>query len=195
MATTPATPRQVPTTVTWLPVPGGTCLYGDTARSRSVPDLLVAATPLTATQCGLGESDLPITGINYDDAVRFAAEAGGRLPTSVEWEWIAAGPHRRRFPWGDEPWHPGRALLTGGGQTPRGPEPVGQRPAGASAQGVLDLAGNVWEWTSSPAMGDGRIIRGGSYASPPLYAQTTFLNAAPAERRSPGISVRPVCTP
>jgi iron(II)-dependent oxidoreductase len=60
---------------------------------------------------------------------------------------------------------------------------------------VLDLAGNVWEWTSSPAMGGGRIIRGGSYASPPLYAQTTFLNAAPAEHRSPGISVRPVRTP
>ena len=43
-------------------------------------------------------------------------------------------------------------------------------------------------------MGGGYVIRGGSYASKPLYARTTFLNAAPAELRSPGISVRPVRT-
>ncbi|WP_327009689.1 formylglycine-generating enzyme family protein [Dactylosporangium sp. NBC_01737] len=181
--------------VRWLLVPGGTCLYGDARKPRTVPDLLVAATPLTLSQCGAGDVDLPVTGISYDDAVRLAAEAGGRLPSSVEWEWIAAGPDRRDYPWGGEPWTPDRALLTGPGRAPRGPQPVGQHPAGATPHGVLDLAGNVWEWTSSSSMGCGKIIRGGSYVSPPLYARTTFLNAAPAERRSCGISVRPVRTP
>jgi sulfatase modifying factor 1 len=195
MTITRTGPLARPRTVRWVHVPAGTCLYGDARKPRTVPDLLVAETPLTAAQCGVGDTDLPITGISYDDAVDLAAEAGGRLPTSVEWEWIAAGPSRRLYPWGDEPWTPDRARLTGAGQSPRAAQPVGRYPAGATPHGVLDLAGNVWEWTSSTAMGQAKIIRGGSYASPPLYAHTTFLNAAPVERRSPGISVRPVRTP
>ncbi|CCH17787.1 formylglycine-generating enzyme family protein [Micromonospora lupini] len=195
MTTMHTEPLARPRTVRWVHVPAGTCLYGDARKPRPVPDLLVAETPLTAAQCGVGETDLPITGVSYGDAVGLAAEAGGRLPTSVEWEWIAAGPSRRLYPWGEEPWTPDRALLTGAGQSPRAAEPVGRYPSGVTPQGVLDLAGNVWEWTASTAMGLGKIIRGGSYASPPLYAHTTFLNAAPVERRSPGISVRPVRTP
>lgn len=138
-------------TVRWVHVPAGTCLYGDARKPRPVPDLLVAETPLTAAQCGVGDTDLPITGISYDDAVHLAAEAGGRLPTSVEWEWIAAGPSRRLYPWGDEPWTPDRALLTGAGQSPRVAQLVGRCPAGATPHGVLELAGNVWEWTASTA--------------------------------------------
>lgn len=180
-------------TVRWIPVPGGTCLFGDAAKPRRVPDLLVAETPLTWRQHRAGDlSDRPVTGIDHDDAIRLATAAGGRLPTSVEWEWIAAGPHRHRYPWGDDAWTPRRAVLTGEGNTPLGPLPCGLRPDGASPHGVLDLAGNVWEWTCTPVMGSGYVIRGGSYASKPLYARTTFLNAVPAERRSRGITVRPV---
>lgn len=184
-----------PTPLHWVLVPGGTCRYGDAARPREVADLLVARTPLTWRQLGLGDrSDLPVTGIDHPEATRLAARVGGRLPTSVEWEWIAAGPDRRLFPWGDGPWTPERAVLTGDGHAPRRLQPVGRRPAGASEHGVLDLAGNTWEWTASPVMGNGYIIRGGSYTSKPLYAHTRFLNAVHAERRSPGISVRPVRT-
>ncbi|HEX8629678.1 MAG TPA: SUMF1/EgtB/PvdO family nonheme iron enzyme [Catenuloplanes sp.] len=180
-------------TVRWIPVPGGTCLFGDNARPRQVPDLLVAETPLTWRQRGKGDlSDRPVTGIDHTDALRLATESGGRLPSSVEWEWIAAGPRRHLYPWGDEPWTPQRAVLTGDGHTPLGTLPVGLHPAGANPHGVLGLAGNVWEWTATPVMGSGFVIRGGSYASKPLYARTTFLNAVPAERRSPGIAVRPV---
>ena len=85
-------------------------------------------------------------------------------------------------------------MLTDADETPLGPQPVWQYPAGANTQGILGLAGNVWEWTASPVMGGGYVIRGGSYASKSLYARTTFLNAVPAERRSRGISVRPVRT-
>lgn len=154
--------------------------------------LLVARTPLTRRQCGTEDSDLPVTDINHDDAIRLAHGAGGRLPTSTEWEWIAAGEHHNTYPWGSQPWTPQRAVLTADGHTPLRPRTVGTCPDGASPFGVLDLAGNVWEWTSSRVMGGGFVIRGGSYASRPLYARTTFLNAAPGERRSPGISLRPV---
>ena len=180
-------------TVRWIRVPGGTCLFGDAAKPRPVPDLWVTETPLTWQQHGAGDlSDRPITGINHEDAVQLATKAGGRLPTSVEWEWIAAGPHRNRYPWGNAPWTPQHAVLTGDGHTPIGPLPAGRLLDGATPHGILDLAGNVWEWTSTPVMGMGFVIRGGSYASKPLYAQTTFLNAVPAERRSRGIAVRPV---
>ena len=183
----------------WVLIPGGTCRYGDHSRPRPVADLLVAVTPLTHQQVRpdvvADAASMPITGVDYAQATRAAAFVGGRLPTSVEWEWIAAGPHRHRYPWGDEPWTPSHALLTSEDQQPTGPQHVGKHPKGATPAGVFDLAGNVWEWTSSKVMGDGYIIRGGSYASTTLYARTTFLNATPAERRSPGLSVRPVRNP
>lgn len=183
-------PESATETVHWVLVPGGTCRYGDAAKPRVVADLLVARTPLTRYQPG--HDAMPVTGVDHAEAARLAAEVGGRLPTSVEWEWIAAGSDRRPYPWGEQPWAPERAVLTAEGSAPRGPQRVGQHPAGAAPHGVLDLAGNVWEWTASPVMGGGYIVRGGSYASKPLYARTTFLNAVPAQRRSTGISLRPV---
>lgn len=182
-------------TIEWILVPGGICHFGDLGKPRAVADLLVAATPLAwPDQQDRDEQRLPVTGISQAEAARLAAEVGARLPTSVEWEWTAAGPDRRPYPWGDHAWTPQHAVLTADDRTPSGPRPVGTHPAGATPEGLLDLAGNVWEWTASPVMGGGYVIRGGSYACKPLYARTTFLNAAPAERRSPGISVRPVRT-
>lgn len=183
-------------TLRWAHVPGGTCRFGDRAVPRPVPDLLVATTPLRVGDLGRPDTDpdRPLTGIHHGRAVALAADLGGRLPTSLEWEWIAAGPDRRPHPWGNEPWEPRRAQLTGDGQPPRGPAPVDAHPDGATPDGVLGLAGNVWEWTANPVPGSGYVIRGGSYASKPLYARTTFLNAAPAELTSPGIGVRVVRT-
>lgn len=180
----------------WVPIPGGTFHFGDSARRRAVGDLLVAVTPLTHRQLeGAGQAtdaDLPLTGIDHADACRLAALVGGRLPTSVEWEWLAGGPQRHLYPWGDQPWAPQRARLRGPAVEHEGPGPVCGYAAGATPQGLLGLAGNVWEWTASPVMGGGYVIRGGSYASKPLYGRCTFLNAVHGERRSPGIGVRPV---
>lgn len=180
----------------WVPIPGGTFRFGDRARQTVVGDLLVAVTPLTYRQLDrAGQApgaDLPVTGIDYADACHLAALVGGRLPTSVEWEWLAGGPQRRLYPWGEQPWAPQLARLRGPAVEHRSPGPVGGYAAGATPQGLLGLAGNVWEWTASPVMGGGYVIRGGSYASKPLYGRCTFLNAVHAERRSPGIGVRPV---
>lgn len=191
--------------VTWVPVPGGACRYGDARWPVAVPDLLWTRTPLTRHQLrdagppsatttaaidGAVDGQLPLTGLDWAAAARAAAMMGGRLPRAVEWEWMAAGPAGRRWPWGDAPWAPERARLRLSGHAC--PGPVGAYPAGATPDGLLDVAGNVWEWTASAVLGCGYQVRGGSYASLPDYARCTFINAAPAELRSPGIGVRVV---
>ena len=85
---------------------------------------------------------------------------GFRMPTEAEWEYVAAGrDEQRRYPWGDEdprPGHHGRFQLEKAldpdprlpAQYEAGTMVVGSYPAGASRDGVMDLAGNVCEWTS-----------------------------------------------
>ncbi|MBP2474832.1 iron(II)-dependent oxidoreductase [Crossiella equi] len=181
----------------WIEVTGGVCTFGDDARTVPVPTLLWTRTPiayghLPGEHPGLGPR-FPVTEIGHADAAEIASKLGGRLPRSVEWEWMAAGADPRRWPWGNAPWQPAFANLRDSGHGTV--TPVDTHPDGATPEGVLDVAGNVWEWTASTTMSDGVVIRGGSYAAPPLYAQCTFLNAAPAELRSRGIGLRVVREP
>nr|WP_272918014.1 SUMF1/EgtB/PvdO family nonheme iron enzyme [Actinomadura rayongensis] len=138
-----------------------------------------------------GHGRLPVTGVDWLRAARIAAALGGRLPTSDEWEWMAGGGHRR-YPWGDdEPDYGGpiRANLRGLGLGAT--SPVGSFPDGATPDGIRDVAGNVWEWTSTPVPG-GHVLRGGSYRSISLYARCSYANEAPPTIVSPGIGVRVV---
>jgi formylglycine-generating enzyme required for sulfatase activity len=83
------------------------------------------------------------------DAARRLADHHGiglRLPTEFEWEHVARGREDRRYPWGDE-FDPSCANLVEAGLGAT--EPVGSRTGGASEAGVLDLAGNVDEWTAT----------------------------------------------
>ncbi|MFD3519240.1 formylglycine-generating enzyme family protein [Streptomyces sp. NPDC058653] len=98
-------------------------------------------------------ADHPVTGVGWDDALAFCRWLGERLgglevrlPTEDEWERAARGDDGREFPWGDE-YRTGLANLVdlGVGTT----MPVGSLPEGASPFGVLDMAGNADEWTST----------------------------------------------
>ena len=141
-----------------------------------------------------GTSDHPVTWVDASDAAAFCAWLGVRLPTEAEWEKAARGDDARIYPWGDEPPDETRATY-GHGSMETGPSPVGAAPGGASPYGVLDAAGNVWEWVSSAYApypydaGDGReqspaaerVLRGGSYASPAVH-----LRCAARSRSYPG---------
>jgi formylglycine-generating enzyme len=113
------------------------------------------------------EPGLPVRNLSPTDAALFCRFAGGRLPASAEWLFAAAGVNARRYPWGNTGLVCRRAAFglargpCGVGGT--GPDLAGARPDGGTPEGVLDLAGNVAEWTLEK---DGTSrARGGSYRS------------------------------
>ncbi|MBK9715910.1 MAG: SUMF1/EgtB/PvdO family nonheme iron enzyme [Kouleothrix sp.] len=140
----------------------------------------------------------PVTGVSWHDARAYAAWAGKRLPTEAEWEkaasWDPAAAAKRRYPWGDE-WDSRRCnmLDSGIGHT----TPVGFfSPHGDSPCGATDMAGNVFEWTSSMdwnypyRIGDGRdeldrygtrVRRGGAYTSEEVFMRTTTRQLSPPD--------------
>lgn len=138
----------------------------------------------------------PVIHVCFYEAEAYCRFVGGRLPTEFEWEkaalWDPEMERSRRYPWGDEPPDPERANLD---QTAFEPAPVGAFPAGASAIGVEQMLGDVWEWTSSDFLGypgfraypypeysevffgDAyKVLRGGSWATRPAVARGTFRN-------------------
>ena len=113
-----------------------------------------------------GRAGHPVVLVNHDDVLAFAAwlsEASGRswrLPSEAEWEKAARGTDGRRFPWG-EAWDAGR--LNSHDQGPFDTLPVGSFPEGASPFGLQDAAGQVFEWTGTPAGARRFIVKGGSW--------------------------------
>jgi formylglycine-generating enzyme required for sulfatase activity len=111
----------------------------------------------------------PVTGVSWYGASAYCVWAsekyGGRisLPTEEQWEYAARGPESRKYPWGSQTPDETRANYAATGIYQ--PSPVGLFPAGNTPEGVADMAGNVWEWTSSDYDRTRKVVRGGCYLS------------------------------
>ncbi len=144
----------------------------------------------------------PVSHVSWFEADAHARWAGGRLPTEAEWERAASGDRDSatvaRYPWGDAP-ADGRANLD---QLLFGTAPVGAYVEGAAPSGCVQMIGDVWEWTSTSFdgypgfaafpyreyaevfFGDHyRVLRGGSWATQPVAARTSFRNWDLPQRR------------
>ena len=114
-----------------------------------------------------GWGDKPVTWVSLEDARAYAAWAGKRLPREWEWQYAAQGSDGRLYPWGDK-WDDSAVPAPDKGRTMRGPDAVTAHEKGASPFGVMDLVGNVWQWTDEfvDEHTRGGILRGGSYYQP-----------------------------
>jgi formylglycine-generating enzyme required for sulfatase activity len=134
---------------------------------------------------------LPVTNVSWAEAARYCQFVKGRLPTEAQWERAARGVDGRAFPWGNElscahaNW--GNFADEGpcAGVAPGHPVAVGSYPLGATPEGVVDLAGNVWEWVDDKYEADRsrRVVKGGSCCSYFVEPRTANRNAwAPTHR-------------
>jgi formylglycine-generating enzyme required for sulfatase activity len=134
-----------------------------------------------------GFEEHPATQVSWYGAQAYCAWAGARLPTEAEWEKAARGADVRIYPWGNEAPNCEKAQYGDCGGTT---VPVGDKLAGASPYGVLNMAGNVWEWVSDyydpayyavspkrnpqgPDSGIRRVFRGGSWGYLPAFLRAT----------------------
>ncbi|MCC7540100.1 MAG: SUMF1/EgtB/PvdO family nonheme iron enzyme [Deltaproteobacteria bacterium] len=165
-----------------------------------------------------GAEEQPVSDIAWAEAGRYCAWVGGRLPTEAEWERAARGPGGRRFPWGNQ-YNP-RLANHGALDDPEWDErdghryaaAVGSYPEAASPYGLLDMAGNVWEWVQDywssdaysrgpmvdprgPDLGSYRVVRGGSWRFPSFTLRTTNRAYATPETRRVDIGFRCAYSP
>lgn len=216
----------------WVTIPGGNFLMGsgngrvdeEPRHNVAVRTFQMAKSEVTngqyracvqVGQCtprikDLGWDDGPVFGVDWDQAKTFCERAGGRLPSEAEWEYAARSAGKDwEYPWGDEKATCARAVVKNGGDG-CGRDwtwPACSKPAGNTAQGLCDMAGNVFEWTQDwyhrsyagaptdgsawlvPA-GSYRVIRGGSWFSDVGEARSAFRDGLVPADRGDGVGFR-----
>ncbi len=113
------------------------------------------------------ERNHPVTGLTYDQIMKYCRLVGKRLPSEAEWEKAARGDRDQRpYPWGDSFDRKKcncRGLLF---LKKRPITPVDAFNGSKSPYGCIDMMGNVWEWTGTRIDEEGCILKGGSCTSP-----------------------------
>lgn len=109
----------------------------------------------------------PVTWVSLEDARAYSSWLGKRLPHEWEWQYAAQGSDGRLYPWGND-WDATAVPTPEKGRMMRPPTAVDAHPKGTSPFGVMDLVGNVWQWTDEYQDEHTRaaIVRGGSYYQP-----------------------------
>ncbi|MEZ4407302.1 MAG: formylglycine-generating enzyme family protein [Polyangiales bacterium] len=181
------------------------------ARARAAISARCAGSMMDAPR----HERLPMNCVDYTSAQAFCAWRGRRLPTEDEWELAARGREGRPLPWGDAA--PDAERLNACGREcvaalraegyrgslstmydlddgADGPAPVGSHPAGATPEGVMDLAGNVAEWVTRTRALDAdvlQVVRGGSWFSARAVSVYPALRlAVRSDRRNPQTGFR-----
>ncbi len=150
----------------------------------------------------VGWDNRPVTWVSLEDARAYAQWAGKRLPHEWEWQLAAQGTDGRVYPWGNV-WQFANVPTPATGRTMPGPDPVDAHPTGASPYSVMDMVGNVWQWTEEFVDEHTRaaIVRGGEYYQPQgsiWYFPQAFRNdehsklllMSPSYDRSGGVGFR-----
>ena len=108
-----------------------------------------------------------MTWVSLEDARSCASWAGKRQPHEWEWPYAAQGADGRPYPWASE-WDPDAVPVPDKSRNMRGPDPVNAHAKGVSLLGVMDMVGNVWQWTDEYVDEHTRaaIVRGGNHYQP-----------------------------
>lgn len=156
------------------------------------------AAPDTGYACNWGKTDRdrrrdPVNCVDFDRASQFANFMDARLPSETEWEYAAKSAGQdRKYPWGDAVPSCDRAVINGNGGDGCGTKstmPVCSKPAGNTAQGLCDMAGNTREWmqdkyqqsyaetpvdgSAYEVRGSGRVLRGGAFSDSDDFGMST----------------------
>jgi serine/threonine-protein kinase len=152
-----------------------------------------------------GRGKHPVVLVSYDDALAYCEWAKKRLPTEAEWEKAARGENGHIFPWGNKEPDENRCNYRANN---RGTTDVDLFTNGVSPYGIMDMAGNVWEWcldsykkdfyqdpghANDPKCTDptGRIvIRGGCWANAPDMLRCTNRHSSEPDKRVVTIGFR-----
>lgn len=147
--------------------------------------------PLNASQGLNGLENHPVVRVSHADAQAYCRWSGRRLLTEAEWERAARGEEGRTYPWGDLFLCGHANFFEPGCDSYTHTAPVGSFSNGSSPDGILDMAGNVWEWVADwyqedyymfapynnpqgPGSGEGYVMRGGSWST----SETSWFRAS-----------------